>query len=163
MILLIIALYFSILIGIGLTGRRFLHRTGEDYFLANRTIGPFVLLMTLFGTQMTAFALLGASGEAYRRGIGVFALMASSSALVVPLVFHFLGTRVWEIGQRLGCLTQAQFFRARWQSDVVASVLFVFLLVLLIPYLLIGIMGAGITLHQVTGGVLAEWLGSLVV
>ena len=89
--------------------------------------------------------------------------MASSSALVVPLVFHFLGTRVWEIGQRLGCLTQAQFFRARWQSDVVASVLFVFLLVLLIPYLLIGIMGAGITLHQVTQGVLAEWLGSLIV
>ncbi len=163
MTLLIIALYFSILIGIGLTGKRFLRRTGEDYFLANRTIGPFVLLMTLFGTQMTAFALLGASGEAYQRGIGVFALMASSSALVVPLVFHFLGTRVWEIGQRLGCLTQAQFFRARWQSDVAASLLFVFLLVLLIPYLLIGIMGAGITLHQVTSGALSEWLGSLVV
>ena len=163
MILLIIALYFSILVAIGLTGRKFLHRTGEDYFLANRSIGPFVLLMTLFGTQMTAFALLGASGEAYHRGIGVFALMASSSALVVPMVFHFLGTRVWEIGQRLGCLTQAQFFRARWQSDLVASTLFVFLLVLLIPYLLIGIMGAGITLHQITQGVLAEWLGSLIV
>ena len=28
MILLIIALYFSILVGIGLTGRKFLHRTG---------------------------------------------------------------------------------------------------------------------------------------
>ena len=40
MILLIIALYFSILVGIGLTGRKFLHRTGEDYFLANRSIGP---------------------------------------------------------------------------------------------------------------------------
>ncbi len=160
---LIIAFYCSTLIGIGLLGRRFLRGTGESYFLAGRTIGPFVLLMSLFGTQMTAFALLGSSGEAYRRGIGVFAMMASSSALIVPLVFYFVGRRVWVIGQRLGCLTQAQFFRARWQSEMVSSTLFVFLLVLLIPYLLIGVMGAGITVNQITEGAVPEWLGSLIV
>ena len=163
MSILIIALYFSVLIGIGLAGRKFLRGTGESYFLASRTIGPFVLLMSLFGTQMTAFALLGSSSEAYRRGIGVFAMMASSSALLVPLVFHFLGRRVWVIGQRLGCLTQAQFFRARWQSEMVSGTLFIFLLILLIPYLLIGVMGAGITLRQITGGTVPQWLGSLIV
>ena len=55
--------------------------------MATRTIPAFVLLMSLFGTHMTAFSLLGASGESYRTGIGVFSLMASSSALVVPTIF----------------------------------------------------------------------------
>ena len=31
----------------------------EEYFLASRSIGPFVFLMSLFGTNMTAFAILG--------------------------------------------------------------------------------------------------------
>ena len=39
-------------------------KVGEDFFLATRSIGGFVLLMSLFGTHMTAFSLLGASGEA---------------------------------------------------------------------------------------------------
>ena len=48
-----------------------------------RSIGGFVLLMSLFGTHMTAFSLLGASGEAYHRGIGVFALMESAQGVLM--------------------------------------------------------------------------------
>ena len=73
-----------------------------------------MLLMSLFGTHMTAFSILGASGEAYHRGIGVFALMASSSAIIVPCVFLFIGTRLWKIGKKFGYITQVQFFRDRW-------------------------------------------------
>ena len=35
----------------------------EDYFLASRSLGPFVFLFSLFGTNMTAFAILGSSGH----------------------------------------------------------------------------------------------------
>mgnify|MGYP000470569892 CR=1 FL=1 len=82
MTLAIIAVYLSLVLLIGAASQRFLRRTGEDYFVATRSIGPFILLMSLFGTHMTAFSLLGASGEAYHRGIGVFALMASSSSVM---------------------------------------------------------------------------------
>ncbi len=34
---------------------------------------------------MTAFAILGSSGLAYQRGIGVYGLMASCSGFVIPL------------------------------------------------------------------------------
>ena len=163
MILLIIGIYFLVLLGIGIFGRTFLTKSGEDYFLANRSIGPIVLLMTLFGTQMTAFAILGASGEAYRRGVGVFALMASSSAIVVPAVFFFLGRPVCSLGRRHGFMTQAEFFRARWESGFLGFLLFLVLLGLLIPYLLLGVMGAGITLNQITSGSLPVWMGSLLV
>ena len=40
----------------------------EDYFLAGRSLGPFVFLMSLFGTNMTAFAILGSSGHAFATG-----------------------------------------------------------------------------------------------
>ena len=58
----------------------------EDYFLAGRSLGPAVFLLSLFGTNMTAFSILGASGHAFANGIVTFGLMASSSALVIPAV-----------------------------------------------------------------------------
>jgi SSS family solute:Na+ symporter len=159
----VIAAYLGLVLAIGAVSHRFLRRTGEDYFVATRSIGPFILLMSLFGTHMTAFSLLGASGEAYHRGIGVFALMASSSALVVPLVFHFVGTRLWALGKRHGYLTQLQFFRDRWGSDRLGLLLFAVLLALLLPYLLIGVKGAGITLAQITDGQVPEAAGSFLI
>ena len=65
--------YLILVASIGLVANRLLRGTGEDYFVASRSIGAFVLLMSLFGTHMTAFAILGASGEAYHSGVGVFA------------------------------------------------------------------------------------------
>ena len=163
MILTIIILYLVLVLAIGLLSHRLFRGTGEDFFVATRSIGPFILLMSLFGTHMTAFSLLGASGEAYQNGIGVFALMASSSALVVPVVFFFIGTRTWAVGKRFGYLTQVQFFRERWNSDGLGLLLFFVLIGLTIPYLLIGIMGGGITMNQITGGQIPEWVGGLVV
>jgi SSS family solute:Na+ symporter len=163
LVITIISLYLVLVLAIGMFSHRLFAGTGEDYFLATRSIGPFVLLMSLFGTHMTAFSLLGASGESYRSGIGVFALMASSSALVVPVVFYFVGLRLWALGQRHKYLTQVQFFRERWDSDALGLVLFVVLVALVVPYLLIGVMGGGITLSQITDGRIPQWAGSLAV
>ena len=163
MTLLIVVLYMVAVLAVGALSHRLFRGTGEDYFLATRTIGPFVLLMSLFGTQMTAFALLGASGESYRTGIGVFGLMASSSAIVVPAVFFFIGTRAWAVGKRCGYTTQVQLIRDRWQSDGLGLLLFVCLVALLIPYLLIGVMGAGITLADISGGTVPTWVGGLLI
>lgn len=159
----ILAVYLVIVLVIGLGSHRFFRGTSEDWFVAARTIGPFILLVSLFGAHMTAFSLLGASGEAYLEGIGVFALMASSSALVVPAVFFFIGTRVWALGKRHGYLTPVQFFRERWESDGLGLLLFVVQIALLVPYLLIGVMGGGSTLTQVTDGQTPPWVGGLVV
>ena len=163
MILTVLVVYLALVLAIGLASHRLFRGTGEDFFVATRTIGPFVLLMSVFGTNMTAFTLLGASGEAYNEGIGVFALMASSSALVIPAVFYFVGTRLWSLGKRFGYVTQAQFFRERWESDAVGLLLFVVLVALLVPYVLIGMMAGGITVSQATGGWMPEWAGNLVI
>ena len=163
MILTVIIFYLGLVLAVGMLSHRLFRGTGEDYFLATRSIGSFVLLMSLFGTHMTAFSLLGASGESYRTGIGVFSLMASSSALVVPVVYYFVGTRLWALGKRHGYITQVQYFRERWDSEAIGLVLFVVMVVLVVPYLLIGVMGGGLTLGQITDHRVPEWAGSLAV
>ena len=157
----VILVYLAIVLLIGAYSHRWFRGTAEDYFVATRTIGPFILLLSLFGTHMTSFSLLGAAGEAYHQGIGVFSLMPSASALVVPCVFYLVGPRVWSLGKRYGYLTQVQFFRERWDSDVLGLVMFLVLLALLVPYLLIGVMAGGITMSEITDGAIPEWFGSL--
>ncbi|HEX4955549.1 MAG TPA: sodium:solute symporter family protein [Thermoanaerobaculia bacterium] len=163
MTLALVGVYLAALVAIGALSGRFARGTGEDFFLASRTIGPVVLLASLVGTHMTAFSILGASGESYHRGIGVFGLMASSSALVVPALFLFIGTRLWALGKRHGFLTQVELVRARWGSEPLAISLLVLLVVLLVPYLLIGIKGAGLTLNEASGGSIPVAAGSFLV
>ena len=74
--LIIIGLYLMLLLGLGLSASRFFKGTRKDYLLASHSIGPFLLLMSLFGTTMTAFALVGSSGEAFKAGIGVYGMLA---------------------------------------------------------------------------------------
>ena len=135
----------------------------EDYFLASRSLGPFVFLFSLFGTNMTAFAILGSSGHAFTNGIVTFGLMASSSGLVIPLTIFFVGTRVWALGKKYGFMTPVQMFRDRWECGHIGTVIFVAQSVLLVPYIIIGIMGGGTTLNVISGGFVPFWFGGAIV
>ena len=135
----------------------------EDYFLASRSLGPFVFLFSLFGTNMTAFAILGSSGHAFSNGIVTFGLMASSSALVIPLTLFLMGTRVWALGKKHGFMTPVQMFRDRWECGHIGTVIFVVQSALLIPYIIIGIMGGGTTLSAISGGKVPFWFGGAIV
>jgi SSS family solute:Na+ symporter len=138
-------------------------KKAEDYFLASRSLGPFVFLFSLFGTNMTAFAILGSSGHAFSNGIVTFGLMASSSGLVIPLTIFFIGTRVWALGKKHGFMTPVQMFRDRWECGHIGTVIFVIQAVLLVPYIIIGIMGGGTTLNAISGGTVPYWFGGAIV
>jgi SSS family solute:Na+ symporter len=112
---------------------------------------------------MTAFAILGSSGQAYRQGIGIYGLMASSSGFIIPLTIFFIGTRLWAIGKRFGHQTQVAFFRDRWECKSIGTVIFTLCVVMLIPYMIISIMGGGRVLNDISGGRVAYWLGCAVV
>jgi solute:Na+ symporter, SSS family len=135
----------------------------EDYFLASRSLGPFVFLFSLFGTNMTAFAILGSSGHAFTNGIVTFGLMASSSGLVIPLTIFLIGTRVWALGKKHGFMTPVQMFRDRWECSHIGTAIFIVQAVLLVPYIIIGIMGGGTTLYTISNGLVPYWFGGAIV
>jgi len=162
--LLIVAAYLVAVVYIGIFAfRRTADGGAEDYFLASRGIGPFVFVLSLFGTNMTAFSILGSSGHAFSNGIVTYGLMASSSALVIPLSLLFIGTRIWALGRRHGFMTPVQMYRDRWECGHIGTVIFAVQAVLLIPYIIIGVMGGGTTLMTVSGGLVPYWAGGGVV
>jgi len=166
-----VGLYLAAVLYIGIFAfRRAAHGGGsgasggaEDFFLAGRSIGGFVFLFSLFGTHMTAFAILGSSGHAFSNGIVTYGLMASSSALIVPLLLLTLGTRLWSAGRRFGHFTPVQIFRDRWECNHTGTVIFLLQAALLLPYILIGMIGGGAVLRTLSGGAIPYWAGSALV
>jgi solute:Na+ symporter, SSS family len=161
----VVFIYLAIVLYIGIFAFRRAKgkEKAEDYFLAGRSIGPFVFLFSLFGTNMTAFAILGSSGHAFTNGIVTYGLMASSSGLVIPLTIFLIGTRVWALGKEHGFMTPVQMFRDRWECSHIGTVISVVQAALLVPYIIIGIMGGGTVLNTVSGGLVPFWFGGAIV
>jgi len=112
---------------------------------------------------MTAFSILGASGHAFANGIVTYGLMASSSALIIPVGLFVIGTRLWALGKRHGFMTPVQMFRDRWECGHIGTAIFAVQAVLLVPYIVIAVMGGGTTLAAVSNGAVPYWLGGAVV
>src|SRR6266436_1563275 len=165
----VILLYVTLIAFIGSIAFRRGKTNTEDFFLANRSVGEMVFFLSLFATNMTAFAILGSSGMSYKQGIGVYGLMASSSGLVIPLTIFFIGTRLWALGKRFGHQTQVAFFRDRWECNTIGTVIFALSAAMLVPYMIISIMGGGTVLAQIshvqggTAPIIPYWLGCAIV
>lgn len=155
----IVFAYLAVVLYLGVFAFRKGRASGEDYFLASRSLASVIFLLALFGTNMTAFSILGASGLAYHRGIGVFGMLASSSAFVIPLTFFLIGTRLWAFGKRFGHMTQVGFLRDRLECGHIGTVVFALTAAMLVPYIVIGVMGGGHTLEAISGGAVPYWAG----
>lgn len=172
----VIIVYLGALIALGLASTRVFRGTAFDYFVASRGVGSVLLVLSVFGTTMTAFAIQGSSGEAWVNGVGVYGKMASWSGLVHAACFFLIGIRLWVLGKRYGYQTQIQFFRDRFDSRHIAVLLFPALTLLQMPYIIIGIIGAGNMISAATAGAfpglfpaegplhgsIPYWLGTLV-
>jgi len=160
----IVFAYLAVVLYIGIFAfRKGSAGSGEDFFVASRKLGPLVFLLSIFGTNMTAVAILGSSGFAYQRGIGVYGLMASSSGIVIPLTLWLIGTRLWSLGKKHGHITQVQFLRDRWESGGIGTFIAVVTALMLVPYIIIGVMGGGSTLETISNGQVPYAIGGAIV
>ncbi|GAA5102012.1 sodium:solute symporter family protein [Haloechinothrix salitolerans] len=134
----------------------------ESYFLANRGLRRFVLFAAIFGTNMTAFVMLGLPGVAYHGGISIWLMLAGPLLFVMPLSFYF-GYRCWLVARKYGYVTPVEFYRERFQSDGLAVLMFLGFVGWTIPYILTGVIGGGRALENFTGGSIPYWAGGLAV
>ena len=148
--------YLALLLGLGYFASRFFRGTSSDYMLASHSIGPFLLLMSLFGTTMTAFALVGSTGVSFKQGIGIYGKLASAAGIMHSACFFLIGVPLWKAGRKNGFRTQIQYFRARFDSSLLGFLLFPLLVGFVITYLLVGVVGAGAVINKVTQGAFTE-------
>lgn len=155
----VVALYVAAVLAVGIAATRRATSSPKEYFLAGRGLGTLVLFMALFGTNATAFVLVGVPGLSYRLGIGVFGLNAPIVALGIPLTFWAIGVPARRIARRLGALTPAELYARRLDSRAVGYMLFAVFAVYTLPYMVTAVKGAAITLERVTDGAVSELAG----
>ncbi|WP_034271440.1 sodium:solute symporter family protein [Haloechinothrix halophila] len=134
----------------------------EGYFLANRGLSRFVLFAAIFGTNMTAFVMLGLPGVAYHSGISIWLMLAGPLLFIKPLSFYF-GYRCWLVARKYGYFTPVEFYRERFDSDGVAVLMFLGYVGWTVPFVLTGVIGGGRALENFTGGTVPYWAGGLAV
>ena len=84
----------------------------SDHFLAGRTLGSFVLFMTLYATAYSGNSLLGYPGRAYRSGFEF--IMATGFMMSIIVVFQILVPKLRPLAVRNSFVTPGDWIRLRF-------------------------------------------------
>jgi SSS family solute:Na+ symporter len=157
LILGIVAVYLAIVLGIGSYAARRTGDSREEYLMASRSFGTLVLIAALFATNMYAVTMVGAPALSYNIGPSAFGYFVGLFPFIFSVLIMTAGRRIWLVGKKFGHITPAQIVNHRWNSNylgVLVTGLFTFWTV---PYLLVGVQGAGIVFEALTDGVIPYW------
>ena len=146
----VVAVYFVIVLGIGAAAYRRTADTAEDYFLGGRVARSLVLFMSLFGTNITPFLIMGISGLAYHAGVGVFGYNAVLPALLIPIVYYAIGYPAWIASRATGAVTPAELFAKRFNSPNFGRLMFAVYFIYTLPYMSTGVVGVGLAVDVFT-------------
>lgn len=161
-ILTIVGLYFLVLIGIGIIAAKRGRKTVEDYFVANRSIGVFVLVMSVFATLFSAFTFVAEPGMVYSLGTGFWAGLPLGNIMFSSFIL-MLGYKIWQVGRKNNLVTPVELFKDRFESPALAVVMFVVMAILVLPYLAIQPIAAGHMLAAVSNGSIPYLAGATLV
>ncbi|PSJ45395.1 sodium/panthothenate symporter [Zobellella taiwanensis] len=145
-------LYLAAMLGLGVwLGRRppGAHFV-QDYFLGNRSMGGFVLAMTMVATYASASSFIGGPGAAYRMGLG-WVLLAMIQVPTVWLTLGVLGKQFAHIARRVEALTINDMLQARYQSPLVVLLAGLGLLAAFVATMVVQFIGGARLLETVTG------------
>ncbi len=142
--------YFIVVMIIGFLARTRWKSTPESYFLADRRLGPIVLLGTMAATNFSAFTVFGTSGAGYRDGYAFFPIMGFGTGFMA-LTFWVLGRRIWEIGRNRGLVTPPELIRSLYGSRWLSALFAVVMIVFTVPYLALQPMAAGYAIEALVG------------
>ncbi|HIE53068.1 MAG TPA: sodium:solute symporter family protein [Armatimonadetes bacterium] len=130
--------------------------TEEEYFVAGRTFGLFVLFFTYEATLFSMWFFLGSGGFWYTHGVGFYChvLWMMMSALLLS----WIGVRVWLLGKRYNFVTPADLLAYRYGSEAVRVVAALVGIGFVFPYILLQIKGGGLMLEAASG--IPFWQGA---
>ncbi len=142
--------YFLVVLLIGFIARTHWRSSPENYFLADRKLGTWVLLGTMVATNFSAFTVFGTSGAGYRDGYAFFPIMGFGTGFMA-LTFWILGRKIWLVGREHGVVTPPEMIRAVYGSPFLSFIFAVVMIVFTVPYLALQPMAAGYALEEVVG------------
>ncbi len=89
-----------------------------DYFIGNRTMGGFLLAMTLAATYISASSFIGGPGAAYKFGIG-WVLLSMIQVPTVLLSLGILGKKFAILARKYNAITLSDMLYAHYKSRLI--------------------------------------------
>jgi sodium/pantothenate symporter len=100
----------------------------KDYFIGGRSLGGFVLAMTLVATYSSGSSFVGGPGVAWMRGFG-WVYLAMTQVLAAFLVMGVMGKKMAVVSRKIDAVTVIDVVRARYESNVLANIAAVLIVV----------------------------------
>jgi solute:Na+ symporter, SSS family len=147
----VMASYLVALLALGWMGRQARkEKSLADFYLGGRSLGFFVLLLTLYATQYSGNTLIGFSGSAYRNGF-TFLVAVVFMMSVVAMQFLF-APKLHRLSVDHGFITFSDYFFHRYRSRALAVVISITGIIALLNYVLTNLKAIGTVAEVATGG-----------
>ncbi|MHA3350336.1 sodium/pantothenate symporter [Yersinia enterocolitica] len=122
----------------------------NEYFIGNRSMGGFVLAMTLTATYISASSFIGGPGAAYKYGLG-WVLLAMIQLPAVWLSLGVLGKKFAILARRYNAVTLNDMLYARYQSRLLVWLASLSLLVAFVGAMTVQFIGGARLLETAAG------------
>lgn len=122
----------------------------NDYFLGDRSMGGFILAMTLTATYISASSFIGGPGAAYKYGLG-WVLLAMIQLPAVWLSLGVLGKKFAILARRYNAVTLNDVLYARYQSKTLVWFASISLLLAFIGAMTVQFIGGARLLETAAG------------
>lgn len=110
-----LVVYLAALVAVAEVAKRAKRDTSpSDHFLAGRSLGTFVLFLTLYATAYSGNSLLGYPGRAYRDGYSF--IMATGFMMAIIVAFHVVVPRLRPLAVRHSFVTPGDYIRLRFEG-----------------------------------------------
>ncbi len=125
MILIPVVVFFILMLGVGfyiqkISAHAKSKNFSKEYFIGGRSLGGFVLAMTLVATYSSVSSFVSGPGTAWSRGYG-WVYFASTQVVAAFIVLAVLGKKMAVVGRRVDAVTVIDVIRARYHSELLAN------------------------------------------
>ncbi len=129
-----VGLYVAILIAIAFFSMK-KTKTLNDFFLGNRSIGPWVSAFTYGTTYFSAVMFIGYAGKiGWGFGLSALWIVAGNALIGSLLAWKLLARRTRAMTSRLNTMTMPGFLEKRYQSKALKIVSALIIFIFLVPY-----------------------------
>lgn len=122
----------------------------EEYFIGGRSMGGFVLAMTLVATYASASSFIGGPGVAYQMGFG-WVLLSMIQLPTAFITLGILGKKFAIVSRRINAVTINDFLKERYKSNLIVIIASIGLIVFFIAGMVAQFIGGARLFESVTG------------
>ncbi|WP_010098288.1 sodium/pantothenate symporter [Ornithinibacillus scapharcae] len=146
-------IFLAIIFWVGLYASRYVQSSKtfmQEYFLGERSLGGFVLAMTMTATYGSASSFIGGPGTAYTQGLG-WVLLAMSQVVTGYFVLMVLGKKFAIVTRRYKAITMVDYLKERYKSPVVVILSSISIIVFLFSAMAAQWIGGARLVESLTG------------